>query len=821
MFAAPSFPLMILLHDLRLGLRALARQPLFTAVSVLVLGLGIGANTAVFSVVYTVLLRPLTYPDSERIMFLHERSPQAAPFSVSLPNYLDWQAEQKTFTDLAIVRAGGFNLSFPHGDGREPERVVGAQVSANYVTVLGIPPELGRNFTAAEDTPGGPKVALISDGLWRRRFAANPEALGQPVVVDGVAREIVGVLPRTFRSPRHAEVYLPMGDLRKDAERSAHGFAVAGRLRPGVTLIQARENLDAIARGLEGRYPETNTGWRVMIDRMIDTSVGEYRASLYLLLGAVGCVLLIACANVANLQLARAVARTKELAVRAALGAGRGRLVRQLLTESAVLGVLGGALGLLLALWALDAIVAVGPTDVPRFEDLRLDWQSLLFAGAVAVGSGLLVGAWPASRVTRMAALANTLREGSARGGSAGAAQGRARAWLVVAQIALTVVLLAGAGLTLKSFWRMQNEPFGFRRDGILTMAVSLPEAHYDQEKSNLFFEQLLTRVRALPGVEAAAAAFNTPYDDESYLVYTHIAGTPLAVPGQEPVTAQTFATPEYFKVLGMPMLRGRAFGAGDRAGQPPVLIVDETFAQKFFPGQDPIGKRVDDGDGTVKNAPPLTIVGVVAHTRNEPPGDSPYGIGLPRKYVSAAQNDVSRRVLLVRTVSGDPLALAGPVRRAVLSLDPEVPVSRIATMEQNIAAQFSAQRLTLILLVSFAVLALILASLGLYGVMALGVAQRTRELGIRLALGAQRASVLRLVLGQSARLVGIGLALGLAAALGAGRVLASILYGVSTADAGILLLVALVLGSVGMLASYLPARRATRIDPLTALREE
>ncbi len=813
---------MILLQDLRHGFRALARQPLFTVVSVLVLGLGIGANTAVFNVVNTVLLRPLTYPRADRLMFMHERTPQNAPFSVAIPNYLDWQAEQKSFTDLALVGRGDFNVSFPGGEGSEPERLTGATVTANYIPILGIPPVLGRNFSPAEDTPGGPKVAILSDALWRRRFAASPDVIGRRITVDGAPREIVGVLPPTMRSPRRAEVYLPLGDLRKDAERNMHhGYAVAGRLRDGVTPAQARDDLNAIALGLEKRYPETNTGWRVLADRMIDSSVGEYRASLYLLLGAVGCVLLIACANVANLQLARATGRARELAVRAALGASRARLVRQLLTESALLGGLGGAAGLLLALWATDAIRAVGPTDLPRFEDLRMDWQSLWFAAAVALGSGLLVGGWPAWRVTRTAALSRTLGEGSARGGSAGVAQGRARAGLVVAQLALTVALLAGAGLTLKSFWRVRTEPFGFRKDGILTMALTLPAARYDETKTRAFFGDLLARVQALPGVESAVTAYNIPFDGESYVVSAHFTGTPPSVPGEEPQTKVTFVTSGYFQFMEMPILRGRGFGDGDRAGTPKVLVIDEPFARKYFPGEDPVGKQVDDGDGPDVHGQPMTIVGVVGHTRVEAPDVDAAAPELPRMYVNADQVPTTQRTILVRARAGDPLALAGPVRRAVLALDPELPVSHVATMEENIASDFASQRLVLILLASFAVLALVLASLGLYGVMALGVAQRTRELGIRLALGAQRANVLRLVLGQSARLVGVGLALGLAAALGAGRLLASVVYGVSTVDPGILLLVASGLGGVGMLASYLPARRATRIDPLTALREE
>ena len=505
--------IMTLLQDLRHGFRALMRQPLFTAVSVLVLGLGIGANTAVFNVVNTVLLRPLTYPQADRLMFLHERMPDGSPKSVSILNYLDWQAEQRSFTDLGLVHQSGFNVSIPGGVG-EPERLTGATVTANYIPILGIPPALGRNFTPAEDTPGGPPAVIISDALWRRQFAASPDVLGRSVVVDGVAREIVGVLPWAMRSPRHADVYIPLGDLRKDASRSFHaGFSAAGRLRDGVTPAQARDDLNALALALEKRYPDTNTGWRIRVERMIDESVGEYRASLYLLFGAVACVLLIACANVANLQLARAAARTRELAVRAALGASRARLVRQLLTESALVGVLGGAAGLLLALWATDAIRAVGPEDIPRFEDLRMDWQSLWFAAAAALVSGGLVGAWPAWRVTRTAALAASLHESSVRGSSGGPGQGRARAALAVAQLALTVALLAGAGLALKSFWRAWNAPFGFRRDGMLMVAATLPEARYNDDQTRTFYAELLARVRSLPGVEAAATAYNMPFD--------------------------------------------------------------------------------------------------------------------------------------------------------------------------------------------------------------------------------------------------------------------------------------------------------------------
>lgn len=818
----------ILLQDLRYGLRSLYRQPLFTAVAVLVLGLGIGANTAVFSVINAVLLRPLPYPDPDRIVLMREATKLFDFGSVSLPNYLDWRAAQRSFTDLSIYTGTTYNLAMARAaDVDAPERVHAVRASANYLSVLGIHPVLGRDLTEADDVPGSGRVALISDSLWRRHFHADPKVISQhpSIMLDSQSYEIVGVLPPTLTYPRRAEVLTPLAGARKDPEtmrRDNHpGFSVLGRLRENVTLDAARDNLSAIAKELERRYPDSNTGRGIKAKRLLEANVGSYRHALYLLLGAVGCVLLIACANVANLQLARAAGRTRELAVRAALGAGRGRLVRQLLTESTVLGLLGGALGVLLALWALDTIVALAPPGVPRFQGIRLDWTALGFAAVTALGTGLLVGVWPAWRISGIATMAVALHEGNARGGTGGASRVRARSMLVVVQVAMAVVLLAGAGLALRSFWGLQSLPLGFRPEGVLTVAISLPGVRYKQEKAGLFFDELLARVRALPGVAAAATGVNTPFDGNEWDSGVHITGTPPDAPGDSPSAEMNYVSPDYFKVMGMPIRAGRDFDGREVFGKPKSVIVDESFVRKFFPGQDPLGKSVDDDQTNESNPPPMTIVGVVPRTRNDMPGERSFLDEIVQMHLASAQSEVGDRRLMVRVVSGDPKRLIEPIRQAVLTIDPEIPIAEAATLEESIAESMTSQRLTMTLLGTFAVLALVLATLGLYGVMALSVTQRTRELGIRLALGAPRTSVLGLVLRQGVTLVGVGLAVGIVCAWAAGRLLSSVLYGVGGSDPVTLGTVSSVLAGAALLACWLPARRATRVDPLVALREE
>ncbi len=814
-----------MLTELRYAIRMLLKSPAFSVIAIVALALGIGANTAIFSVVDAVLLRPLPYPNPEQLVLIRERMPIFDWGSVSYPNYLDWRAQQRSFTDLALYRRDSMNLS-SRGEETPPERIDGGVMTWNMMRIVGLKPLIGRDFTEAEDVAGGPKVALISEGLWQRHFGKSPKVLGQQLVVDAVPREIIGVLPNEMRVMRSAQVYLPLGDLRADRgvlHRDNHpGFSVLGRLKAGTSLENAAADLDHIAADLTRRYPGSNTGRGINPRNLLEATVGDYRQSLHLLLAAVGCVLLIACANVANLQLARALARGKELAVRAAMGANRWRLMRLVLIESAVLGLVGGGAGVLIAVWSLDVIHALSPRNVMRFQETHLDFLTLGFALTTALLCGLLVGVWPAWRVSRLASLSGVLHEAGTRGGSDGAGRQRARGVLVVVQVALALVLLAGAGLTLKSFWRSQNAPLGFEPRGILTMTLSLPQARYDSnEKVAEFYARLTEQVSALPGVEAAAIGENIPFDNTEWDSSFHITGTPPAIPGQEPSAEINVISPRYFQVLKLPLLRGRNFGPEDRLNQPRSVIIDDSFAARYFPNQNPIGQHIDDNQTNDEKAPPLTIVGVVPRVRTDVPGEEFDRLKLPQMYFAAQQMARYENTLLVRVATADPLALAPAVVRAVQSIDPDQPVAAISTMEKNIGQSLATRRLTMTLLGSFAVLALVLASVGLYGVMALSVTQRTREFGIRLALGAPRKDVFRLALGRGLLLVGIGLALGLLGAMGAGRALTSLLYDTGGLDPLALVTAIVALASVAVLACWFPARRATRVDPIVALRYE
>jgi len=802
------------MSDLTFALRQLRKSPGFTFIAVLVLALGIGANTAIFSVVNAVLLRPLPYPHSEQLVLLRERLLGPAGFesgSVSYLNYLDWLAAQKSFTDLGLARAERVSLSALDGKSA-PQAIRAARVTANYLSILQVPPLIGRDFVEGDDVPGAAKVALISERVWRTRFGASPGIIGQRLNTDGVAREIIGVVPERVRFPRDCDVFLPLANLRADHDFLARGnhesFSAIGRLKSNATLQRATAELDTIAADLARRYPDSNTGRQVSAKLLLEFSVGEYRYLLAVLLAAVACVFLIACANVANLQLARGLARRKELAVRAALGASRWDLARQMLMESGVVALLGGICAVLIALWSLDTIRALVPPNVPRFQETNIDGVVLGITTIISVLAGLLVGMWPAFRVSNTSSVASELHEEAARG-SSGAQRQRARGALVIAQVALAVVLLAAAGLTLKSFWRSQQVPLGFDPRGVLTMTVALPPARYDSpEKIVRFYDQVLEKLRRIPGVAAAA-----------------ICGTPPDPPGKEPVSEMAIVSPDYFRALGMQILRGRDFGPADVSGHPATAVIDELAAQKFFPGIDPIERKIDDpvttGDSNAKPIP-VTIVGIVAHTRNNAPGDKVDVRNLPMMYFSASQFAKPEQMLIVRAQTRlNPHSLVAPIKQQIATLDRDQAVTEIATMEENIGDSLASRRLTMTLLGVFAGLALALASIGLYGVMALIVTQRTRELGIRFALGANRGDVLRLVLGQGAVLVGLGLAAGLLGAFIASRALRSVLYNVASLDTAALIGALLALSLIAFVACFLPARRASLVDPIEALRME
>jgi putative ABC transport system permease protein len=820
-----------MVKDIRFALRQLVKQPGFTFIAVLILALGIGANTAIFSVVNAVLLRPLPYPHSAQLVLLRERLLGSSGFesgSVSYMNYLDWRAAQKSFTDLGLARTEGVSLSASDGTS-PPEAARAGRITANYLSILQVPPLIGRDLADADDVPGAAKVALISERVWRKQFGALPSAIGQRLNIDGVPREIIGVVSERVRFPRNCDVFLPLADLRADHDFLSRGnheaFSCLGRLKAGATLKQAIAELDTIAADLSRRYPDSNTGRQVSAKLLLEYSVGQYRYLLCVLLAAVGCVLLIACANVANLQLARGIARRKELAVRAALGASRWDLARQVLLESGVVALIGGICAVLIAVWSLDAIRSLLPPNVSRFQETNIDGFVFVTTSIISVLAGLLVGVWPALRVANTASMAAELHEEGTRG-SSGAQRQRARAILVIAQVALAVLLLAAAGLTLKSFWRSQQVPLGFNPRGVLTMSIALPPSRYDSpEKIVRFYDQLVEKVRRLPGVSAAAICNNEPFDHHEWDSSFHITGTPPDPHGQEPISEMAIVSPDYFRALGMAMLRGRDFGPEDVSGRSGTVVIDELAAQKFFPGADPIGKQIDDPvtiTDTNQNGVPLTIIGIVPHTRNNAPGENDDPRNLPMMYFSASQFPNVEQNLLVRAKEElNPHSLVSPIKDQIAALDSDQAVSDIATMEENIDDSLASRRLTMTLLGVFAGLALILASIGLYGVMALIVTQRTREMGIRFALGASRGDVLRLVLGQGAVLVGIGLTAGLLGAFVASGALRSVLYDVAPLDPAALISALLTLSLVALIACFLPARRASLVDPIEALRME
>lgn len=818
-----------MLDHLRFALRQLAKNPGFTVIAVFALALGIGANTAIFSVVNAVLLRPLPYPDPDKLIFLRERSHIFDNGAVGYMNWLDWHTGQQSFTELALVRRESFNFSIGAGLG-SPKRVRGVRASSGFLSVLGLKPKLGRDLSGMDDIAGAPNVALISENLWRHDFAASPSVLGRRVLIDGLQREIIGVFPAQLQFGRNPDVLLPLSEIAKEPwmlARDYHqGWSGLGRLKPCVTISQAASDLNAIAIDLEKKYPQSNAGRRVRLRPLFETTVADYRASLNLLVAAVVCVLLIACANVANLQFARALARAREIAVRAALGASRWSLARQLLVESTLLAVIGAVAGVLLTVWCMDAILALTPPNVPRFHETKIDLHVLGFTTLAAVLAGVLVGVWPAWRISHSESISLSLHEAGGRSSSDGFNKQRMRSGLVIMQAALAIVLLAGAGLTLKSFWNAQNAPLGFDPHGVVNFGISLPIAKYKTgEQKNAFWTQLLQRVQNIPGVEAAAISSNSPFDDTENDNFFHVTGTPSVPSDQRPTAELTAVSPDYFRVMRMPILRGRGFGPEDLPGEKGhsrSIIIDESFAQKYFAEKGPIGQHIDDNDTLDEHAAPMTIVGIVPRTRNEAPGElNVESLHLVEEYVLASQDPQSENQLHVRTALRDIGPIVAAVKREVESLDPDQPIGRITTMEDAIASSLATRRLTMVLLGAFALLALVLASVGLYGVMALTVTQRTRELGIRMALGAERTNIFKLVLGQGMTLIAIGVGIGMIGAIAAGRALMSLLYNVGAIDAGAVITAVISLVLVALIACCVPARRATRVDPIIALRAE
>jgi putative ABC transport system permease protein len=803
-------------QDLRYGARMLLKRPGFSLIITLTLALGIGVNTAIFSVVYSVLLRPLPYEASEKLMALYSMRPQQNSFRgpVSAPDFLDWRAQNKVFDGMSAYAAGSYTLT----GGELPERFSGLGVSANFFEVLRVKPLLGRAFLPEEEEAGRNRVVVLSYGLWQRRFGADPNLVGKPINLNGESYVVVGVAPNDFRFAP-VELYLPLTitpDSLSNLARGSHFLRLIARLKDGTTVAQAKTEMENISRRIEQQHPVTNTGKYSNVIPYQQDQVRNIRQSLLVLLGAVSFVLLIACANVANLLLARAATRQREMVVRTALGAGRGRIVRQLLTESLILSLLGGGLGLLLAYWGADVLVRAVPSDIanstPGWQQIGINPQVLTFTLLVSLLTGLVFGLVPALQVSKPD-LTAALKEGGKS--SAGLKRQRARNVLVVAEIALALVLLIGAGLLIKSFQQLQQVTLGFNPSQLFVTNVSLGSAKYREMAQQLnFFEQVLQSVEHLPGVLSAATVNLPPFSFNNDRVFT-IAGQPEPAPDAIPNAEYRVISPQYFRTLEIPLIKGRVFTEQDGANAPRVVIINEALARRYCPNEDPLGKQIKLGRYMEDN-PPHTIVGIVGNIKN----NSLAAEFRPEFYYPYAQTSVRFSAIVART-QGNPLSLTAAVRSAVLEVDKEQPITSPRTMEMAISDSVTQQRLNVILLGIFGVLALVLAALGIYGVMAYSVTQRTHELGIRLALGAQRQDVLSLIITQGMKLALSGVALGLLAAFALTRLMERLLFGVDATDPLTFAVIAVGLLLVALLACWIPARRATRVDPMLALRCE
>jgi len=802
----------------RFALRQLIKNPVFSAVAIVTLALGMGANTAIFSIVNAVLLRPLPYPDADRIMVLNESSGPGQDYSVALPDYFDWLKDNTVFEHLAATHKESRNLSGVPG--REPERVSCASVTRNFFNVIGLPSELGRTFSEDEDKVGGPPVVVISDRLWQRAFNRDPAVIGRSVNLHDQTFTIIGVMPPQMTSPQDTDAWFSL--MRRSnnpawMDRSHHPMIfVWGKLKPGLAVGQARIEMKTIAARLEKAYPETNAQETVVVTPLLENLVGKYRTNLELLLGAVGLVLLIACANIANLFAARGAARAKEFAIHAAVGATRGKIVLRLLVESFVIAILGGLLGFFVAVWLRDSLVALGPEGVSRFQQVSFDLPVLGFTFGIASLTAVLFGLWPAWQTSR-ADVQTALKTGSAAAGDSPSAK-RVRDWLVIGEIALTLTLLVAAGLVLKSFSRMQTLQLGYEPRNLFTARLELPWRTYSsREKIGRFTKALLDKVGTLAGIQSAGIGSNSPLMG-GWQTGFYREGSAPPLPSQMPDADLEVITGDYFATFKVPLLRGRTFNERDTKDSPRVIIIDQAMAEQYFPGEDPIGKRLsvdagNDEEGWVMSE----IVGVVAPMRFHAIDEM---APLPVIYCSMAQAQRTSLDIFVRSNLGD-VTLAKSIREVVNSVDPSLPVFDARPMSQRIRETWGTQRLLSFLFSIFAALALALATIGLYGLLAYTTLKRVREIGIRLALGARPDQIRKLVLSHGMQLLSIGTAIGLVTALALSRALQGVLYEARGIDSRIYLGVGLLLFVATFLASWIPARRASRVDPIIALRSE
>ena len=809
------------MSDIRQSIRVLLKNPGFSAIAVITLALGIGANTAIFSVVNATLLRPLPFKDPERVVMIWGALPKlaAATLPNSSANFVNLKAQSQTFERLAAFRS----WSWQSTDGGEPELLRGARVSADFFEAVGAAPALGRVFTPEEDLPNRAPVAIISYGLWQRQFGGDPNVIGKTIMLTGQSAMIVGVMPQGFRFPGGAnmipglqfalqnDVWMPLAIT--DEQRQRHGnlnLAVIGRLKPGVAPLQGETELRAIQENL----PLGTIGYTLNVVPLHQQMVGNIRKPLLVLLATVALVLLIACANIANLLLARATSRQKEIAIRAALGAARRRIVGQLLTESLLLSLVGGAIGLLLAVWGNSLLVSIIPREVPRIEDTGVDARMLLFTFAISVMTGVVFGLVPALQASRVD-LNQSLKDGG-RDTSAGVGQNRLRSLLVVSEVAIALVLLIGATLLMRSFVRLLDVEPGFNPEKVLTMEVQLadlpPSRYESQDEQVKFFEQLFTRLQSLPGVENAGGVLSLPLSgasESTEIILEEQTATPA---GQRPEADYTVVTPTYFTTLQIPLLQGRQFSAHDKKDAPLVIMINDILAARLWPGQDPIGRRLRVGF----EKEPREVIGVVGSIKQMALDAQTR----PAMYMPHAQAANNRLTVLVRT-TGEPLAMAAAVREQVRAIDKDVPVTHVQTMETVLGASVAQARFSMLLVALFAALALILSTVGIYGVMAYSVSRRAHEIGVRMALGAGAAQVLKLVLKHGMSLAVAGIGVGLLGAFAVTRLMASLLFGISAKDPLTFASGAAFLTVVALIACYIPARRATKVDPLIALRNE